>query len=107
MNYYKMPAFTVTVTNAAQTIKDMVETANSGTAWDMPTGLTEIHFQVETNSIRVCPDGSTPTTSTGLKYTVGAEVNSLHGSLEKMLFIRNGGSNATVTIFVGTKSLVV
>jgi len=100
MQYVLMPAFVVTVTATAQTIQELVEAA-SGSDWVKPGHLNEVHFQVQTNGVRITLDGNTPTAANGIEYTIGAEVRQIAGDLDKIKWIRNGGSDAQMVIFAG------
>jgi len=100
-----MPAFTITVTSTATSIRELVQTA-AGAAFNPGTrkqNINAMHFQVQSQGIRYCPDGNTPTASTGIRYTAAAEVAPVISSpnLLDLLLISSTGVNSTVTIFLG------
>lgn len=90
--------YNVTVTNTAQSLKQLVETASSAEVSD--SDVTEVKIQPSGN-IRIAYDGNIPTGSKGFTLTSGSIFTLVGIPLRNIQMIRIGGSNVAVDVLFG------
>ena len=103
MQPYKLPdaaSAVLTVTSTATSLQELIRTAGSN-GYQMPSHMDAVDIFVETNDIRLLDDGNTPTTTNGHKFAEGTIVSFRGSDISKVIIIRDGGSDATVTIRLG------
>lgn len=107
MLIYKLPnaaASTVTVTNTAQNLFDLIDTA-AGSNNNVPKDANAAILIAEGADVRYLADGNTPTASEGFLLPAD-EARVIKGyPLTKMQLIRVGGSNVSVSVIVGKVDL--
>lgn len=89
----------LTISNTALTLQQAIRAADSPTSdgFEFRPSMNYVELQVETNSMRFCLDGNTPTANDGTLVGAGKTIT-IEGTLDAIKMIRATGSDASVTV---------
>lgn len=89
----------LTISNTALTLQAAIRAADSPTSdnFEFRPSMNYVELQIETNSIRFCLDGNTPTANDGVLVGAGKTIT-IEGTLDSIKMIRATGSDATVSV---------
>lgn len=96
----------ITVSNTAKTLLAFIQDAGTAPSWKPRKGSNSFQIQVKTGSIRY-HTGFTPTTANGMLITTGNAGETLLLPLDAIKLIRNGGSDATITVQVFEDNTII
>ena len=88
----------MTISSTSKSLLTYIREAASAPDWK-PERANSVQIQVKTNSIRYSVS-FTPTTANGMLVSTSGAGEWIKAGLDKIFLIRNGGSDATITIQV-------
>lgn len=98
---HKLPAFTLTISNAVLDLAAAIADAASDDQYALPEGANRVEVQVKTNDLNYLWDGNDPTLTTGVLVNAGNSF-AINGDIGKLKMIRNGTGDVTITVQVKT-----